>query len=154
MNMAWVVLILLAAWVFFDATKRKMNPWGWAIGTFLLAIIALPLYFAKRNLREGEVREGGVGWNFCKVFAILWTLLMLAWAIGGFGLVGSQMAATTNEWEQAGTAIGGAIGIGMILGLWFLGIVVDLVIGLFVRKSSVVEKGPTGALAQGTTISA
>lgn len=152
--MVWVILCLLAGWVFWDATQRKMSPWGWAIGTFFLAIIILPLYFAKRNLREGEVREGGVGWNFCKAFAILWTLLMLVWAIGGFGLVGSQLAATTDEWEQAGTAIGGAIGLSLIAGLWFLGIVVDLVIGLFVRKSSIVEKGPTGALAQGTSVKA
>jgi hypothetical protein len=40
-----------------------------------------------------------------------------------------------------------AIGMGMIIGLWFVVIVGALVIGLFVKKSSIVEKGPTGALA-------
>lgn len=152
--MAWAVLFSLAAWIFFDATKRKMNPWGWAIGTFLLSLITLPLYLAKRNLRYGEVREGGVGWNFCKGFTLIWTLVMFAWAVGGFGVVGSQMASTSNEWEQAGTVIGGALGIGLILGLWFLGVVAALVIGLFLKKGSIVEKGPTGALAEGPSLTA
>jgi len=28
-----------------DAAKRGMNAWGWGIGTFLLLIIVLPVYF-------------------------------------------------------------------------------------------------------------
>jgi amino acid permease len=49
--------------------------------------------------------------------------------------------------KQAGAAIGTAIGIGMILGLWCIVIVGALVFGLFLKKSSLVEKGPTGVLA-------
>lgn len=45
--------------------------------------------------------------------------------------------------EQAGAAIGTALGMGMIIGLWFVVIVGALVIGLFFKKSSIVEKGPT-----------
>lgn len=144
--MVWFVPLAASAWVFYDATRRKMNPWGWALGTLLLAIIALPLYFAKRDLKAGEVREGGVGWNFCKGFAIVWSLAMIVWIIGGLGTLSDQFASTTNEWEQAGTAIGGTLGIGMILTLWLIGVVISLVIGLFVKKNSVVENGPTGAL--------
>jgi hypothetical protein len=35
----------------------------------------------------------------------------------------------------------------MLMGLWFFVMVGALVIGLFVKKTSIIEKGPTGALA-------
>ena len=60
---------------------------------------------------------------------------------------GDAVNKASSSAEQAGAAIGTVIGIGMILGLWFFVIVGALVIGLFLKKSSIVEKGPTGALA-------
>ena len=125
----WVLNIAIALWVFFDARSRKMDkPVLWAIGTCLLMIVVIPFYFAKRSLKAGEVREGGTGWNVTKSFAIFWTLFMFI----------------------AGVTDGTAMGIGMIFGLWFVVIVGAFVIGLFLKKSSIVEKGPTGALALGT----
>jgi len=44
-------------------------------------------------------------------------------------------------------AIGATIGLGIIFLLWFIFLVVALVLGLFLKKSSIVEKGPTGPLA-------
>ena len=38
-----------AYWVHTDATSRGMNPWGWAIFTFLLLIIGLPVYLLARK---------------------------------------------------------------------------------------------------------
>jgi len=49
-NIIFMLIPLAAgAWVGQDAAKRGMNPWGWGIGTFLLLIIVLPVYFLKRK---------------------------------------------------------------------------------------------------------
>lgn len=53
--------------------------------------------------------------------------LMLAWLIGG-SMAATEVANTaTSEAEQAGAAIGTAIGVGMILVLWVIG---DIILGL------------------------
>ncbi len=57
---------------------------------------------------------------------------------------------TADEFESAGVAIGAGLGIIFIAGLWFCGTVGALLIGMFLKKSTVVEKGPTGALAENT----
>ena len=44
-----VIAVAIAAFVFQDAKKRGMNSWGWAIGTFLLCIVFLPLYLIMRK---------------------------------------------------------------------------------------------------------
>jgi hypothetical protein len=69
------------------------------------------------------------------------------------GMVGVSDVAqkATSEAEQAGMAIGATIGLGMIFILWFIVLVAALVLGLFLKKSSIVEKGPTGPLAQVTS---
>ena len=70
----FVLYLIFAAWVFTDAKKRKNHPVGWPAATAVLGPIVLPVYFAKRNLQAGEVREGGTGWNVIKNFALFWTL--------------------------------------------------------------------------------
>jgi len=45
----WVISALIAYWVYTDASKRGMNAIGWAIGTFIICIIALPLYLIMRK---------------------------------------------------------------------------------------------------------
>lgn len=144
----WILDIAIALWVFFDARSRKMDQSIlWVIGTLLLMILVIPFYFAKRPLKDGEVREGGTAWNVIKTFAIFWTAFMFVAGVSGMMAVGDAVTETGSGAGQAGAAIGGAIGMGMIMGLWFIVIVGALVIGLFVKKSSIVEKGPTGALA-------
>lgn len=39
----------IAFWVYKDAESRGMNGIGWAIGTFLLCIIILPIYLIVRK---------------------------------------------------------------------------------------------------------
>lgn len=144
----WVLNIAIALWVFFDARSRKMDQSVlWAIGTSLLMIFVIPFYFAKRPLKNGEVREGGTAWNVIKSFAIFWTVFMFIAGVAGMMATGDVVTKASSGAEQVGAAIGTAIGVGMIMGLWFIVIVGALVIGLFVKKSSIVEKGPTGALA-------
>ena len=45
----FTIAILAAAFVAIDARKRGMNSFGWALGTFLLCIIFLPLYLIVRR---------------------------------------------------------------------------------------------------------
>lgn len=44
-----VIAAAIAVFVYQDARKRGMNAWGWAIGTFLLCIVFLPLYLILRK---------------------------------------------------------------------------------------------------------
>lgn len=144
----WVLNVIIALWVFFDARSRKMDkPALWAIGTFLLMIIVIPFYFAKRPLKSGETREGGTAWNVIKSFAIFWTILMFVAGVSGMIAMGGVVNEADTGAAQAGAAIGSAIGMSMIIGLWFVVLVGSLVIGLFLKKTSIVENGPTGALA-------
>jgi hypothetical protein len=141
-----VMYLILALWVLLDALKRKAGAIPWAIGTLLLGPFVLPLYLAKRPLKAGEVREGGTAWNVLKTFALFWTLLMVVAAV--MGLVGASKTYTALESnaERTGAAIGTTLGLGLIGALWFFPMVGALVLGLFLKKSSVVETGPTGPL--------
>jgi hypothetical protein len=147
--MWWFLLdFAIGAWVYFDAKSRKIDqPILWAIGSVFLWIIVVPFYFAKRPLKSGEVREGGTAWNVIKSFAIFWTLLMFIIGVSGMMFVGDFISNPHSEAEQFGAAFGTAIGMSMLMGLWFFVMVGALVIGLFVKKTSIIEKGPTGALA-------
>jgi len=144
----FVLYAIFAIWVFADAKKRMNHVVGWPLATFLLGPIVLPFYFAKRNLKEGEVREGGTGWNVLKNFALFWTITMVVAGIAGMVSVSDVVQQAGSEAEQAGVAIGATLGLGMIFGLWFIVLVAALVLGLFLKKSSIVEKGPTGPLAK------
>jgi hypothetical protein len=141
----WYVIlnVVLAVWVFVDAKKRGAAALGWALWTAALGFLVVPLWLAKRPLREGEVREGGTGWNVCKNLAIFWTLLMVIAGFAGMANVGSTFNPNMNEYETAGTAIGAALGLGFIAFIWLFGVVGALVLGLILKKSSVVERGPT-----------
>jgi hypothetical protein len=44
-----LIAAAIAFWVYTDAKKRPMNAVGWAIGTFLLCIVFLPLYLILRK---------------------------------------------------------------------------------------------------------
>jgi hypothetical protein len=50
---AIVIDLLIAIWVYRDAQGRGMNAILWAIGTFLLCIVFLPLYLIMRKPRMG-----------------------------------------------------------------------------------------------------
>lgn len=66
-----LVSVVLTVWVSRDAYSRGLtDKAGWVIGSLLLTVVFFPLYLAKRPLRVGENRSGGVGWNFCKNLAI------------------------------------------------------------------------------------
>lgn len=136
-------------WVVIDSLKRKKLAWGYAIFSFLwMWWICLPFYFAGRKLLPGETREGGYGWNVCKFFLLLWSFLLGYCLLGGMvnvsnSLEGKEMGAA----ESAGAAIGVGLGIGFFFCLWIGVAIPTLVIGLLLKKNSIVEKGSPDAVA-------
>lgn len=119
---------------------------GWGIGTLFIGPILLPFYFAKRNLKKNEVREGGTGWNVLKNFALVWTITMFIFGIAGFMSSSSVINQSATGAEQAGAVIGTGLGMGIIFLAWFVPMISALIIGMFLKKSSVVEEGPSGDL--------
>ena len=87
----FVLYALFALWIFIDAKKRMNHVLGWPLAILFLGplayvlnwplvilfgglIVLMAIYLAKRNLKKGEVRSGGTGWNILKYFAALWTI--------------------------------------------------------------------------------
>jgi len=110
----WYIIIfgLLTLSVAFDASRRKLGAAKtilWAIGTFLLGVIVVPIYLAKRPLKVNEVREGGLAWNLLKNFALTWTILMVAISISAIS------AAAGTDTSSGAEAAGAAIGIGIVI---------------------------------------
>lgn len=151
----WYVVIfgLLALWVAFDANQRKLGMAKtalWAVGTFLLGVIVAPIYLAKRPLKTNQVREGGFGWNVLKNFALTWTILMV---VIGISAVGAASGTDVNsDAEAAGAAIGTGIVVVILAVVWFFPMVGAIVLGFFIKNSAIVERGPTGPLAQETRV--
>lgn len=147
MSSYFVLYAICAVWVYMDAQKRLNHVIGWPLATFLLGPLVLPVYFAKRNLHTGETREGGTAWNILRSFAFFWTITMVIIEIASIAFVSNAVHNAGNEAQQAGAAIGGTIAMSMIFVLWLVILITALVIGLFLKKSHVVETGPTGTLA-------
>jgi hypothetical protein len=142
-----VIYIAVAIWVFLDAKKRLINGLPWAICTAIFGPLVVPIYLAKRPLKDGELREGGLAWNVLKNFALFWTLTIVG---GGLvGMVGAADAAkgASTDLEKAGAGCGMVMGVGLLAALWFFPMVSAIVLGVFLKKSTIVEKGPTGPLA-------
>jgi hypothetical protein len=147
----WYLIVfgLLALWVGFDASRRNLGALKailWAIGTFLLGVIIVPVYIAKRPLKANQVREGGLAWNLLKNFALTWTILMV---VIGISAIGAAAGTDVNsDAEAAGAAIGTGIVFLILAIVWFFPMVGAIVLGFFLKNSAIVERGPTGPLAQ------
>ena len=146
----FILFGLLALWVGFDASRRNLGAVKailWAIGTFLLGVIVVPIYLAKRPLKANQVREGGFAWNVLKNFALTWTILMVAISISA---IGAAVGGTNvnSDAEAAGAAIGVSIVVVILAVTWFFPMVGAIVLGFFLKNSAIVERGPTGPLAQ------
>jgi hypothetical protein len=105
-------------------------------------MLVFPLYLTKRPLKTGEVRSGGGGWNFMKNLAIVVTAYVPVVVVLGLPDVAAQ-ATSTEE------AVALVVIFVLLLGLgWLIFAGGVLVIGLILKKSSIIERGPTGTLAQ------
>jgi hypothetical protein len=140
---SFVVFLLIAIFVYSDAKKREMSPVKPAVLTALFGALAAPFYFAQRNLKEGERREGGKWWNVVKWFALFWTISMGISFISSLVSVGVDMDPNMDEYEAAGTAIGVGIGVMLWGVLWFGGMATALIVGMLAKNNSIIEEGPT-----------
>lgn len=150
----FILFGLLALWIGFDASRRNLGAAKailWAIGTLLLGVIVVPVYLAKRPLKANQVREGGLAWNVLKNFALTWTILIIAISIS---VIGAAIGETTvnSDAEAAGAAIGVSIVVVILAIVWFFPMVGAIVLGFFLKNSAIVERGPTGPLAQETRV--
>lgn len=146
----FILFGLLALWVGFDASSRNLGAAKailWAIGTFLLGVIVMPIYIAKRPLKANEVREGGLAWNLLKNFALTRTVLMVAIGISAIGAALGTDVGSSNA-EAAGAAIGTGLVFILLATVWFFPMVGAIVLGFFLKNSAIIERGPTGPLAQ------
>lgn len=76
-----------------------------------------------------EKRQRGVfGWVFLVIFWAFNAFMALSMFLG-LANTGDMMGKATTEAEKAGTAIGTALGVGMMLSMWMAGAVI---LGLFV----------------------
>ena len=134
----------LTVWTAWDANNRGANPLAWAVGVYLFAIIFFPWYLTRRPLMVGEERRGGLYWNVLKNLAIFWTVLAAILAI--FTSFDAASEAPTAE-DAAVEVVGVVLAVGV---LWFILVGVSLGLGFVLRKPWVIERGPTGPLAQET----
>lgn len=138
------ISLVLAVWVVRDASRRQTQtaPFLWGLGVLLVWILFLPLYLTKRPLKTGEVRIGGGGWNFMKYLAITVTVYVPIVMILGLSEVAAQ--ATSVE-EAVALVVIFVLLMGLVWAIFAGGM---LLIGLVLKKSSVIERGPTGTMAQ------
>lgn len=88
-----------------------------------------------------EVRKRGFfGWLFLLIF-LGFNALMLLWVIDAASRV-ADLEAATSQAEEAGRAVGGVIGFGMILFVWTAGSVILGLLALLTRgrKTIVTEE--------------
>ncbi len=84
-----------------------------------------------------ETRQRGIMGKIFKWLFILFNILMFVWIIGG--VLNVSGLETANEYEAAGAAIGTAIGVSMLVGLWACG---DIILGMlvfFTRGKKIIE---------------
>lgn len=79
---------------------------------------------------------------------LIWTIVFVAWGVGGVGAVSNNCAGLVGSALstcQAGTAVGGGIGVSIIFFLWFVGFIVLALIWFMSRpKHAVLIYGPQG----------
>ena len=87
-------------------------------------------------------------WRKATWALLIFSVLMLVWIVGGIGALSDSCGGMTgDELEacQAGTAIGGGIGVTFLIILWFIGFIVLGLIWLMSRpKDNVLLYGPDG----------
>jgi hypothetical protein len=142
---SFLIAIVLAVWTFRDAKRRQTQtaPVWWSLGVLFVSAVFFPLYLAKRPLKASEVREGGLGWNFLKYFAIYFTAIV---PLATVSVAFESAAEEANTSEEAIGWVVATIVMGAIMWLVVAGIA--LVLGFILKNDALIERGPTGPLAQ------
>ncbi len=126
--MTYVILVIIALWVYVDAILRKSEyPILWTIACLSLCLIMLPIYLANRPLKFDESRIGGKTWNSLKYFAAFCSLIWLSNVI-------DTLFFTSNPNIDKFLVIG----VEFVVLLIFL--VISLILGFFFKNNSIVEE--------------
>ena len=137
----FIFYVGVSAWIYFDSKKRNFKGIPYAIVSLFFGMFSLPVYLAKRNLKEGEVREGGLAWNILKNFALFYTILVAFIFIAG--IISADIHPANDE-EKAAAGLAVVLGGAFFILIWIVPTVCALVLGALLKKSSIIEKGPTG----------
>lgn len=78
----------------------------------------------------------GIMGKLFKWLFVLFNLLMAFWVISGFLSIGEVVTTAETDAEQAGAAIGGTLGMGMLLTFWVIGDIILGMLVLFTRPKS------------------
>src|SRR5438093_787024 len=133
----WILGVPFAVWVLVDGRRRSAAAGLWALGTFFAYPLTIPIYLAVRPLRAGETREGGRAWNILKNFAMAWTVVM--------ALLALLIWIATRSGGQSALGDLGPVFVVAIGMLWFFPMLGAIVLGYFLRKPNLVERGSADA---------
>jgi hypothetical protein len=82
-----------------------------------------------------------------KNFAILWTILMAIVSFSAMVKAGQATSSLDSDAARAGAGLGIMLGMGFLAAVWFVPTMGAAILGFLMKKSSIVETGPTGPLA-------
>ena len=86
-------------------------------------------------------RQRGIFGTIVWWLFLAWNGLMALWVFWAIKMTTDQVQVTSDAAAQAGTAIGGTIATGALLGLWLVGsLILGLVVALTRGKSVTVEE--------------
>lgn len=102
---------------------------AWWIYGALLFIVALPHSIIIRSL--DDTTEGGTAYRVSLALMAIWTVICICGLLSGLAAVSEIQPA--NEFEEAGAALGAAVGLGFWGMLWFFPTLVLGIIALATR---------------------
>lgn len=135
-----LVSACIAYFVSRDSLSRegKLPHWGYLLScVFNLWAFALPFYYAKRRLLDGETRRGGYYWNVCRSFTLHWTLLFFAAFVFTSFVSNLYVFRDLGGMEFLAMIAAG----GVVYSIWLAGVSVAAVLGFVLREPEVVETG-------------
>jgi hypothetical protein len=68
-------------------------------------------------------KRGFFGWIFAGIFWV-WQIIMIVWLVSAINMTSNHLVNAGSEAARAGTAVGGAISVYLILSFWALGSVI------------------------------
>jgi hypothetical protein len=119
---------VFSVWIFRDAKKRNGRYVLSALLMLFCGPFYLPLYLAIRNLKNGEVRNGGRAWYILRNYMILGSIY--------FGIL--IIGLSTSDFKRSGIIYTNNIGEYFII--WLIVTLIAVVAWFIIKKSDVKEK--------------
>ena len=134
---------------FFRCTSKGNSFYWLALASFDIhfgASHSFTVLFCISKFESRRNTGGGTGWNVIKNFAFIWTLFIVFIILLGF-FGGLGFSSLSEGGADQAVVIVGLMAFGFIMMvIWFCVAVPMLVLGLYIKQSCVVERGPTGPL--------